>query len=300
MHIVKNNNNHPVAIHWQNIPQVTNPISRLEAATSRLEDMASSSIEIPQGVPALNQTLASTQAGPSTNASSMQTPAAPTPTPTPAPPPAPPAPKKLAEPLPESIEEFDAFIKNSVGKFAALSKELGGLIAEQAAKVVEGFQQQRRFLLITTKAKKPDVTGSEMTVYQDLLKPINECLIAVNEIKDANRGSPVFSQLSAVSDGIMVLAWVTVDNRPYKHVEESLGSVQFFGNRVLKEHKDKSVYLGPQGSEYTLHLNANRTLTETRSRSNGSRPCTKSSATSATMSRSTSPTASPGTPRANR
>lgn len=117
------------------------------------------------------------------------------------------------------------------------------LTAFQAAKVVEGFQQQRRFLLITTKAKKPDFTGSEMAVYQDLLKPINECLIAVNDIKDSNRGSDVFSQLSAVSDGIMVLAWVTVDNRPYKHVEESLGSVQFFGNRVLKENKEKSVCL---------------------------------------------------------
>jgi adenylyl cyclase-associated protein len=255
--------------------------------------MASSSIEIPQGVPALNQTLASPQSGHSTAVSSIQTPAAPTPAPTPAPPP---APKKPAEPLPESIEEFDAFIKKSLGKFAALSKELGGLIAEQAAKVVEGFQQQRRFLLITTKAKKPDFTGSEMAVYQDLLKPINECLIAVNEIKDANRGSPVFSQLSAVSDGIMVLAWVTVDNRPYKHVEESLGSVQFFGNRVLKEHKDKSVapHISSQQDSY-----ANILPIETPSKSNGYSPFTKSSVTSPNTSRNTSPTASPGTPRAN-
>lgn len=221
-----------------NMYSLTTLIKRLEAATSRLEDIASSSIEIPQGVPALQQTLASPQSGTSTAAgSSVHTPAPPTPAPTPAQQPAPP--KMPAEPLPESIEEFDAFIKTSVGKFATLSKDLGGLVAQQAAKLVEGFQQQRRFLLITTKAKKPDLTGSEMAVYQDLLKPINECLIAVNDIKDANRGSPVFSQLSAVSDGIMVLAWVTVDNRPYKHVEESLGSVQFFGNRVLKEHKDK-------------------------------------------------------------
>ncbi|KAB5535249.1 adenylate cyclase associated N terminal-domain-containing protein [Coniochaeta sp. 2T2.1] len=218
-----------------NMYSLTTLIKRLEAATSRLEDMASSSIEIPQGVPALQQTLASPQSAVS---SSVQTPAAPTPAPTPAPAP-PPAPKKPEEPLPESIEEFDAFINTSIGKFASLSKNLGGLIAEQAAKVVEGFQRQRRFLLITTRAKKPNLSGAEMAEFQELLKPINECLIAVTEIKDANRGSPVFSQLSAVADGIMVLAWVTVDNRPYKHVEESLGSVQFFGNRVLKEHKDK-------------------------------------------------------------
>ena len=78
-----------------------------------------------------------------------------------------------------------------------------------------------------------------MAVYQDLLKPINDALVAVSNIKEANRPSPVFSQLSAVAEGIMVLAWVTVDNRPWKHVEESLGSAQFFGNRVLKESKEK-------------------------------------------------------------
>ncbi len=80
-----------------------------------------------------------------------------------------------------------------------------------------------------------------MSVYQDLLKPINEALMAVGNIKESNRGTPLFTQISAVADGIMVLAWVTVDNRPYKHVEDSLGSVQFFGNRVLKENKDKYV-----------------------------------------------------------
>lgn len=78
-----------------------------------------------------------------------------------------------------------------------------------------------------------------MSVYQDLLKPINESLVAVTNIKESNRGSPVFSNLSAVAEGIMVLAWVTVDAKPWKHVEASLGSAEFFGNRVLKEQKDK-------------------------------------------------------------
>lgn len=113
------------------------------------------------------------------------------------------------------------------------------MISEQASKVLEGFKQQRKFLLITTKAKKPDILGSEGAVYQDLIKPINDALMAVNNIKESNRGSPVFSQLSAVAEGIMVLAWVTVDTKPFKHVEESLASAQFFGNRVMKEYKDK-------------------------------------------------------------
>ena len=115
------------------------------------------------------------------------------------------------------------------------------MISYKAAKVALGFREQRKFLLITTKSKKPDMSGAEMSIYQDLLKPINDALIAVTNMKEANRGSQVFGQLSAVSEGIMVLAWVTVENKPYKHVEECLGSAQFFGNRVLKEFKDKSV-----------------------------------------------------------
>ncbi|KAI4865105.1 adenylate cyclase associated N terminal-domain-containing protein [Hypoxylon rubiginosum] len=215
-----------------NMHNLVTLIKRLEAATTRLEDIASSTIELPQAVPALAATLA-TPSNPSSTTS-----------PTPLHPvsaPAPYVPKQVPqEPLPESVEEFDVFISQSVDKYVQASNKLGGLIADQASKVLQGFKQQRRFLLISTKAKKPDITGSDMVVYQELLKPINEALMAVGSIKESNRGSPVFSQLSAVAEGIMVLAWVTVDNKPFKHVEESLGSAQFFGNRVLKEHKDKT------------------------------------------------------------
>jgi len=227
---------HPLVVWPLDADTAADWIKRLEAATARLEDIASSTIELPQAVPALQETLASPQSGisaastPAAAASSVQTPA-------PSPAPAPPAPPQ--ESVPESIEEFDAFINQSVRKYAKLSDAIGGLIAKQAAKVVGGFQEQRKFLLITTKSKKPDMNGSEMSAYQDLLRPINDALLAVSDIRDESRGSPVFNQLSAVAEGFMVSAWVTVDSRPYKHVEEYLGSAQFFGNRVLKEFKEK-------------------------------------------------------------
>ncbi|KAK0722140.1 putative adenylyl cyclase-associated protein [Lasiosphaeria miniovina] len=216
-----------------NMHNLTTLIKRLEAATARLEDIASSTIELPQVVPALQQTLASPLSG----ASSVGSPApTPTPTLTPAPPPVPKAPE---EPLPESIEEYDAFMSQSVEKYIKISKAIGGLVAEQATKVLEGFKEQRKFLLISTKAKKPDLTGSEMSVYQDVLKPINQLLMDITSIRDSNRGAAVFSQLNTVAEGLMALAWVTVESKPNKFVEESLGSAQFFGNRVLKEFKDK-------------------------------------------------------------
>ncbi|KUI68685.1 Adenylyl cyclase-associated protein [Cytospora mali] len=210
-----------------NMHNLTTLIKRLEAATSRLEDIASSTIEIPQAVPALQETLAS----PVDSKAASPTPSAPAP---------PAAPVIADEPLPESIEDFDAFLKTSVEKYFKLSNALGGLIAEQAAKVVQGFSEERRFLLITTKAKKPDLSiNQDMEAYQEMLQPINQSLMSAVEVKEANRGSAVSNQLSAVADGIMMLAWVTDDAKPHKHVENALGSAQYYGNRVIKDNKDK-------------------------------------------------------------
>jgi adenylyl cyclase-associated protein len=75
--------------------------------------------------------------------------------------------------------------------------------------------------------------------FLQLIKPLQESISAVNDIREANRGSPFFNHLSAVSESIGVLAWVTVDTKPYKHIDESLVSAQYYGNRVLKEFKDK-------------------------------------------------------------
>jgi len=95
--------------------ELTTILHRLEAATSRLEDMAASAIDLPK----LNG-------------------AAPTPAPTgplPAPPtasrPAADTVKPVLEALPESVEDFDTFISGTVKKFVNLSDELGGAVAEQ-------------------------------------------------------------------------------------------------------------------------------------------------------------------------
>ena len=99
--------------------ELTTILRRLEAATSRLEDMAASAIDLPK----LNG-------------------AAPTPAPT-GPLPAPPTasraatetPKPILEVLPDSVEDFDAFINGTVKKFVNLSDELGGPVAEQVWRI---------------------------------------------------------------------------------------------------------------------------------------------------------------------
>jgi adenylyl cyclase-associated protein len=91
---------------------LTSLIHRLEAATSRLEDMASSSTEPPQ-----------------TNGSAIP------PVVSAAPPPkAPIIPEApLLEPLPESVEDFDNFLSGPLKRFVNLSDEIGGPVAEQVS-----------------------------------------------------------------------------------------------------------------------------------------------------------------------
>lgn len=62
----------------------------------------------------------------------------------------------------------------------------------------------------------------------------------VDEIREANRPSPLFTHLSAVSEGIVALGWI-VDKRPGDFVTDTLGGAQYYGNKILKEYKDKSV-----------------------------------------------------------
>lgn len=91
---------------------------RLEAATSRLEDIASST-EVSSDVAALEDP-SSQPANVSTIASLPVAPSAPAP-----------APKPAADPLPETIEDFDSFLNTSVDKYVQASNELGGLVAQQ-------------------------------------------------------------------------------------------------------------------------------------------------------------------------
>ncbi|KAH0562976.1 hypothetical protein GP486_002454 [Trichoglossum hirsutum] len=165
-------------------------VSRLEAATSRLEDIAQATID-PSA--ATNGSLAAPAAGAPPIGQRAQS--APIPSIQAPPPP---------EPLPQAIKSFDRVIDGEVQKYVSLSEGLGGLLAEQAH-----LQKQMGI---------------------------------VNDIREANRGSPLFNHLSTVSEGISALAWVTYEPKPATYLTEILEGAQFYGNRVLKEYKEKYVH----------------------------------------------------------
>lgn len=193
---------------------LTTLIKRLEAATSRLEDMAMSldSVTTPS-----NLSVAATPQ------SAILEP------PTAIPPP--PAPVAL-QPVPPQIEDFDALVKDYVLKFVELGRHVGGLVEEQSKAVLQAFEAERIYLYVSTKAKKPDSQPPE------LMTELHKASDSVNNVREANRPSPLFNHLSAVAEGIVALGWF-FESKPAEFVTEVVGGVQYYGNKVLKEYKEK-------------------------------------------------------------
>jgi adenylyl cyclase-associated protein len=209
-------------------------VYRLEAATSRLEDIASSSFDpatstsptpTANGTAAVGASIAGTTAAgallsPKASESSQATVTAPTP-------------PKPAD-LPDVIKDYDALIDGDLAKFVALSEALDPLLAEQAHAFKSAWDVQRKFLLITTKAKKPSMDGLIKS-----LQPTQEAILKVESVREKNRGSPWKDHLSMVSDGTGTLGWVTVEPKPFECVAELFGGAQMYGNKVLRHFKDK-------------------------------------------------------------
>ncbi|KAJ6256993.1 hypothetical protein Dda_7876 [Drechslerella dactyloides] len=198
---------------------------RLEAATSRLEDIVTfESQSLGQAPAAITAAVASNNAAAEAGAAAAAVAAAA---------PRPPSP---APPLPETIEEYDKDVLTLVKQFEDLSGEIGGLIAEQAKYVRQSFLAQRLYLLVSTRAKKPDIASE---AYLNLIKDMQGHMNSVNEHREANRASPLYNALSTVSEAVPALAWVTLDTKPAEFVAEMANAGQFYGNRVIKEHKEK-------------------------------------------------------------
>lgn len=102
----------------------------------------------------------------------------------------------------------------------------------QAKAVKQAFEAERTYLLVASKSKQPDVQPPE------LMTELHRHTSAVDEIREGNRPSPLFNHLSAVSEGIVALGWI-VDKRPNDFVTATLGGAQYYGNKVLKEYKEK-------------------------------------------------------------
>ena len=108
----------------------------------------------------------------------------------------------------------------------------------QAKHVKDAFTAQRQFLLASTKAEKPDIP-----TWMDILQDFQKAIHKVESATQANREPALRDPIKMVADGVGALCWVTLDEeqgqKPHEQILELLGGSQIFGNKVLREFKDK-------------------------------------------------------------
>jgi len=60
----------------------------------------------------------------------------------------------------------------------------------------------------------------------------------INNLRESNRPSPLFNHLSAVAEGVVALGWF-FEAKPADFVSEMVPGIEYYGNKVLKDYKEK-------------------------------------------------------------
>ncbi|KAF9934914.1 hypothetical protein FBU30_010181 [Linnemannia zychae] len=200
------------------ISSLSSLLKRLEAATTKLEDLAMAG--------ASSSSVSSSLTG-SSGAHAPQGHLS-----------------QLAESAPASqqdvthplIEGFDELLEGPVKTYFDLSKTVGDVVEEQANYVINLFNAQREMISVATMSQKPPLTSD---VFRQLLQPTQEELTKVIEVREKNRSNLLATHLTVVAEGIPALGWVTIESKPAPFVGEMKDSAQFYANRVVKDWKEK-------------------------------------------------------------
>lgn len=138
-----------------------------------------------------------------------------------------------------SVQAYSDILQGPLATYLKLSGEIGGDVATHAKLVADAFKIQVQFLQLAASRSSP----SENELVQ-LLQPTSQKIQEIQGLREKNRASPFFNHLSAISESIPALGWVTVSPAPAPYVKEMNDAGQFYTNRVLKDWKQKDAKHG--------------------------------------------------------
>ncbi|WVQ74018.1 hypothetical protein IAR50_003599 [Cryptococcus sp. DSM 104548] len=213
----------------QGIHSMSTMLKRLEAVTSRLEDIAVSQHSQASGT-ALKSPTTNTHEG----LAGHVAPPAPPP-----PPPAPAAPAQQEAPAftPPVQAYQDQILNGALQEFLGKAKEVGGLVAEHSALFERLVQSQLEFLHLASGHTKPSPTA-----FAPLLEPQARAIQAIMEAKDklgrSKEGREWGACFSVLAEGVPAWAWVQVEPAPVPYVLEMKNAAQFWSDRVIKQFKE--------------------------------------------------------------
>ncbi|KAJ1959044.1 suppressor of rasval19, partial [Dipsacomyces acuminosporus] len=133
-----------------------------------------------------------------------------------------------------AVREYDSAVKPLIDEFVSHSEQIGDVVEAQAQAVSKLAAAQRNFVRVAVQARKPLVDQLPA-----LLEPQQATMVEIIGLKDSNRPSQYYNHLSTVAEGIAAFGWVAVEPTPVPYINDMKDSAQFYGNRVLKEWKEK-------------------------------------------------------------
>lgn len=92
----------------------------------------------------------------------------------------------------------------------------------------------RHILEVAAASKKPSDE-----VFMKVAGPQGEAAQAVQKIAGDNRPSPLFVNLSAVSEACGAFMWIGMAPTPVPYIKETIGSSEYHSNKILREQKGK-------------------------------------------------------------
>uniref|UniRef100_UPI00398E9032 adenylyl cyclase-associated protein 1 isoform X2 n=1 Tax=Pristiophorus japonicus TaxID=55135 RepID=UPI00398E9032 len=131
------------------------------------------------------------------------------------------------------VKAFDELLAGPVATYYKLSKEIGGDVGKHADMMTEALKMKRAFLVTASRCQQPPV--NELT---QLLQPLSNKILQIQDFREKNRPSKQFNHLSAVSESVPGLGWLEITPKPGPYVKEMTDAAMFYTNRVLKDYKD--------------------------------------------------------------
>jgi len=133
------------------------------------------------------------------------------------------------------VTEFDNLVSEHICKLKAGTEAFGNAqLKAQFAALEKAIAAQRAFLVIASQSKKPTPE-----VFSKLLQPTADAIQEVISIRDKARGNELWNHLSAVSEGVPALGWVSVTPTPGPYAQEYKGNSEFYTNKLRVQYKGK-------------------------------------------------------------
>ncbi|KAF7796738.1 hypothetical protein EIP86_007921 [Pleurotus ostreatoroseus] len=199
-------------------------IKRLEAATSRLEDLA-----------ALGSTGGSSQAQAATAVSPQSAEPTPVPPPPPPPPPAAPAATPTNNP-PVFVAYQEVIIDGKLKQFLEITRSFASeSVIEQTSLLEKEIVHLGEIIRLAAACKKPDNAAMEA-----ILVPLSKDIEAVTRAKEQFRKDRDWNgHHTVLAEGAPIVGWVAVPLKPGEYITGIKESMEYYGNRVIKDFKDK-------------------------------------------------------------